>query len=242
MTTLFISDLHLSDTSPTSLEQFEHFIATQASQAQTLYILGDLFEAWVGDDDPSVTAGRVARALNSLSTLGTKIYFIHGNRDFLIGPQYAAACGMTVLPDPSIIDCEGKKMLVTHGDLLCTDDKSYQNMRKFFHTAWVQRLFLALPRFIREKVASMMRQQSGKAHTYKSNTAMDVNAQTASSWFETHHCELMVHGHTHKPQHHQVKNTHRYVLGAWDIKPVILVMAGGQMILKELQVSLLFNK
>lgn len=234
MTTLFISDLHLSDTHPKTLALFEHFIATQASQAQALYILGDLFEAWVGDDDQSETAKRVAQALHSLSTLGTKIYYVHGNRDFLVGILFAEQCNMTLLNDPTVIDCEGKKILISHGDLLCTEDTSYQNMRKIVHKPLVQKIFLTLPRFIREKIADLMRKNSAKSHHYKTESAMDVNPEEVGSWFEKNSVESMVHGHTHKPQHHQVKNTHRYVLGAWDIKPVILVYAGGQMMLRDL--------
>jgi UDP-2,3-diacylglucosamine hydrolase len=213
MTTLFISDLHLSDNNPATLKLFERFIATQASQAQALYILGDLFEAWVGDDDNSEAARRVAEALSALTDSGTKIYYVHGNRDFLIGQDYASQCKMTLLPDPSLIDCEGKKILITHGDLLCTDDKPYQKMRKVFHTPWVQKVFLMLPRFIREKIADLMRKQSGQSHSTKTPASMDANPETVQAWFSQYQCELMVHGHTHKPFHHQVKNCHRYVLG-----------------------------
>lgn len=231
MTTLFISDLHLSDTNQQTLTQFEHFIASQGSQAQALYILGDLFEAWVGDDDHSDCARRVAHALNSLSTLGINIYFVHGNRDFLLGEQYAKQCGMTMLSDPTVIDCEGKNILITHGDLLCTGDKAYQKMRIVFRKPWVQRLFLMLPRKIREWIGKQMRSNSSQS---KMADYMDANLDTVSLWFEKNHCDIMVHGHTHKPYHHQVEKTHRYVLGAWDIRPVILVIAGGQVMLREL--------
>ncbi len=224
MTTLFISDLHLSDNHPETLKLFESFIATEASQAQALYILGDLFEAWVGDDDPSETAGRVAQALSALADLGTKIYYIHGNRDFLLGQAYADQCKMSLLPDPSLIDCEGKKILISHGDLLCTDDASYQTMRQIFHTSWVQKCFLMLPRFVREKIANLMRKQSGQAHSNKTPASMDAKPETVNAWFNQYACEFMVHGHTHKPFHHQVKNTHRYVLGAWDIEPKVLLI------------------
>jgi UDP-2,3-diacylglucosamine hydrolase len=224
MTTLFISDLHLADNNPVTLALFESFIATQASQAQSLYILGDLFEAWVGDDDPSDAARRVAQALSVLARQGTKIYYVHGNRDFLLGQHYADQCKMILLPDPSLIDCEGKKILISHGDLLCTDDKAYQAMRRFFHKPWVQRLFLALPRFIREKIADLMRKQSGQSHANKTPASMDAHPETVQAWFNQYQCELMVHGHTHKPFHHQVKNTHRYVLGAWDIEPKVLLV------------------
>lgn len=234
MTTLFISDLHLSDNNPTTLKQFEHFIASQGSQAQSLYILGDLFEAWVGDDDNSDCARRVAQALHSLAVLGIKIYYVHGNRDFLIGEKFAKQCGMELLPDPTVIDCDGKRILITHGDLLCTDDKAYQSMREIFHTPWVQKVFLALPRSIREWVGKKMRDNSGKSHGSKTESMMDANPETVAAWLEKKDCLMMVHGHTHKPFHHQVKNTHRYVLGAWDIKPVILVSAGGQVMLREL--------
>jgi UDP-2,3-diacylglucosamine hydrolase len=234
VTTLFISDLHLSDDHPELLDQFEAFIAQQATQAEALYILGDLFEAWIGDDCKSAAADRVAEALHALSTRGTRIYFIHGNRDFLLGQQYADRCGMILLPDPSLIDCEGKKVLITHGDLLCTDDKNYQKLRRIVHTRWIQRLFLALPLSFRETLAKALRKESMKANPHKIAALMDTTPATVAAWFQVHDLQLMVHGHTHKPAHHQVGNTHRYVLGAWDIKPIVLVYAGGQWILKEL--------
>lgn len=231
MTTLFISDLHLSDHHPDTLAQFESFIAGQARQAHELYILGDLFEAWVGDDDTSDVAGRVARALSALTEAGTKIFYMHGNRDFLLGQAYADRCKMSLLNDPTEIDCEGRKILITHGDLLCLDDKSYQTMRKIFHRPLVQKIFLKLPRFAREKFANLMRKQSNQAQTTKSLASMDVNPEAVQTWFEQHQCELMIHGHTHKPFHHQVKKTHRYVLGAWDMDPKVLLIAGGQILL-----------
>lgn len=231
MTTLFISDLHLADQHPETLQLFEKFILNQASQAQALYILGDLFEAWVGDDDQSETAKRVAKALHDLASKGTKVYYIHGNRDFLISKLYADQCGMMLLSDPTVVEIDGKKIVLTHGDLFCTDDIQYQKMRKIFHTPWVQKIFLALPRPFREKVGQFMRQQSSNM---KPESMMDVNQEAVSACLTQHGAEIMVHGHTHKPFHHQVKNTHRYVLGAWDIKPMVLVMAGGQIILKDL--------
>lgn len=234
MTTLFISDLHLGDNHPETLSLFEKFIKEQASQAQTLYILGDLFEVWVGDDDASKTAQTVAELLKSLSDQGTKVYYIHGNRDFLLGPAYAARCGMTVLPDPTEIEIDGKNILLTHGDLLCTDDVEYQKLRRLVRKPWVQKLFLLLPRKLRESIGETLRKESNKAHRYKAESDTDVSPLTVMSWFEQYpEVTVMIHGHTHKPYHHQVKYSHRYVLGAWDIKPVILVMAGGQIILKE---------
>lgn len=234
MTTLFISDLHLSDDNQETLKQFERFIQNQAQQAEALYILGDLFEVWVGDDDTSQAARSVAERLHDLSAAGTQIYYVHGNRDFLIGEKFAKNCGMTLLPDPTVIECEGKKILVTHGDLLCTKDIPYQKMRRIFHKNWVQTLFLALPRFIREKIGNMMRKQSHESHGDKNLEIMDADPETVDHWLETHKTDYMIHGHTHKPHHHQVKNTHRYVLGAWDIKPMIVVAAGGQLVLKQL--------
>jgi UDP-2,3-diacylglucosamine hydrolase len=231
MTTLFISDLHLSDYNEKTLVQFEQFISGVAAQADALYILGDLFEVWVGDDDHSTAAKRVAKALHDLAQKGTKIFYVHGNRDFLISKLYADQCAMTLLTDPTVVEVDGKKVLITHGDLLCTDDHAYQTMRKVFHNPWVQKIFLALPRSWRENIGKRMRD---RGPLMKPESVMDVNADALLASFRNHPAEIMVHGHTHKPAHHQIGKTHRYVLGAWDIKPMILVMAGGQIILKDL--------
>lgn len=227
MTTLFISDLHLSDAEPALVSRFKRFIEEEASKAEALYILGDLFEAWVGDDDTSMAAQTVAASLTALSQQGTKVYYLHGNRDFLLGEDYAAQCHMEILPDPCIIQCNDESVLLTHGDLLCTDDTHYQRFRNIVHQNWIQKCFLMLPQSFRQKVADKLRARSMDAGQQKTPEMMDVNEGEVENWFIVHDVNVMVHGHTHRPQHHDYGANHRYVLGAWDVLPIVLKYENG---------------
>ena len=139
MSTLFISDLHLDESRPEIVDLFERFLQTEARGAAALYILGDLFESWIGDDDDSPLAERVARALRALSDSGVPVYFMRGNRDFVLGKDFARKAGMTILGDPIIIDLDGQRVLLMHGDTLCTDDVDYQKFRRIMHNRWFQR-------------------------------------------------------------------------------------------------------
>ncbi len=153
MSTLFISDLHLDESRPEIVDLFERFLETDARGAEALYILGDLFESWIGDDDDSPLAQRVARALRTLSDSGVPVYFMRGNRDFVLGKDFARKAGMTILDDPTIIDLNGERALLMHGDTLCIDDVSYQKFRRIMHNRWFQRIALALPLSIRRRIA-----------------------------------------------------------------------------------------
>lgn len=227
MTTLFISDLHLSDQSPELVQAFLDFISQKASHATQLYILGDLFEAWVGDDDPSETARRVSEALYALSQRGCHIQYMHGNRDFLLGENYAKRCGMHILQDPYTVVLDTHRLLLSHGDIFCTDDLAYQRYRTIVQKPWVQHLFLrVLPRIVREKIAMFLRQRSQAAGQTKSLYIMDVNAETIAKAMETARATVLIHGHTHRPQTHVMPGYTRYVLGAWDVKPVYLEYDG----------------
>ncbi len=213
-----ISDLHLSDAHPELLQAFEHFIDTKARHARALYILGDLFEAWVGDDDNSLTARRVCAQLKMLKEQGVSVYYMHGNRDFLVGKTFINQSGAKLLPDPSVIPIDGHNILMSHGDLLCTHDKAYQRYRFWVHQPWVQTLFLALPRSIRERLGNKLRMQSSSSS--KDSTLMDVNEDTVREWFEHYQVGLIIHGHTHHPLVHEYTKSHslnqRLVLGAWE--------------------------
>ena len=219
MTTLVIADLHLNEQEPAITAGFLRFIQEQAVHASQLYILGDFFDYWIGDDDPAPLHKAVADALKALSERGVKIFFIHGNRDFLLGARYAKQCGMTLLPQTQVIEAEGQRILILHGDTLCTDDTDYQHYRKRVHTKWIQRLFLWLPLSVRLKIAKKMRAGSQSANQQKTEAIMDVNQGAVIDTFRQYKTQWMIHGHTHRPAVHDLRidgETHfRGVLGAW---------------------------
>lgn len=219
MTILFIADLHLSNDEPAITAGFLHFLKTEAMQAQALYILGDLFEVWIGDDDPNPLHQSVADALNTLHQHGVPCYFIHGNRDFLLGKTFAECSHLTLLPTQKIIDVYSKKTLILHGDTLCTDDVEYLKFRKRVHNPFLRRIFLWLPLAWRQKIALRLRNESKHANQMKSMTIMDVNQSAVACAFADNHVHYMIHGHTHRPAIHtqQVngETTTRFVLGAW---------------------------
>lgn len=219
MSTLFISDLHLDESRPEIVDLFERFLAEEARGAQALYILGDLFESWIGDDDDSALAIRVARALRGLSDNGVPIYFMRGNRDFVLGKDFARKAGMTILNDPTVIDLDGRPVLLMHGDTLCTDDVEYQKFRKLMHNRWFQRIALALPLSVRRRIAGRLRGQSQKHIERKAEAIMDVNQTAVETAMREHGVRLLVHGHTHRPATHSFEldgqTTERVVLGDW---------------------------
>lgn len=214
--TLFIADIHLCVEEPAITAGFLHFLRREAPYADALYILGDLFETWIGDDDPNPLHAEVAAALRQLSV---PCYFIHGNRDFLLGKHFAHAAGMTLLPEETLLELYGKRVLIMHGDTLCTDDEGYQRFRAKVHRPWLQRLFLALPLFVRQRIAAKMRNGSRQANSSKDQAIMDVNPQAVSAAMQRHQAPLLIHGHTHRPAVHRLTVGHhpaeRVVLGAW---------------------------
>ncbi|WP_421550372.1 UDP-2,3-diacylglucosamine diphosphatase [Kluyvera intermedia] len=219
MATLFIADLHLQTEEPAITAGFLRFLHGEARSADALYILGDLFEAWIGDDDPNPLHREIACAIKSLADSGVPCYFIHGNRDFLIGKRFATESGMQLLPEEKVLDLYGRRVLIMHGDTLCTDDPGYLAFRAKVHTPWIQKLFLALPLFIRRRIALKMRDDSKAANSSKSMEIMDVNAQAVVEVMEKHHVQWLIHGHTHRPDIHTLdangETAHRVVLGAW---------------------------
>lgn len=219
MTTLFIADLHLQTEEPAIVAGFLHFLRNNARHADALYILGDLFETWIGDDDPQPLHREISRAIRALVESGVPCYFIHGNRDFLLGARYARESGMILLPEETVLRMYGRDVLIMHGDTLCTDDASYQAFRVKVRTPWIQALFLALPLFIRKRIADRMRQGSKKANSSKTLAIMDVNAAAVVNALERHRVQWLIHGHTHRPAVHELEangaSAFRVVLGAW---------------------------
>ncbi|EDF8717802.1 UDP-2,3-diacylglucosamine diphosphatase [Salmonella enterica] len=219
MATLFIADLHLQTEEPAITAGFLRFLHGEARQADALYILGDLFEAWIGDDDPNPLHREMAAAIKSLVDSGVPCFFIHGNRDFLIGKRFARESGMQLLPEEQVLTLYGRRVLIMHGDTLCTDDPGYLAFRAKVHTPWIQKLFLALPLFIRRRIAQKMRSDSKAANSSKSMEIMDVNPRAVVEVMEKHQVQWLIHGHTHRPAIHTLnangKEAHRAVLGAW---------------------------
>jgi UDP-2,3-diacylglucosamine hydrolase len=217
--TYFIADLHLAQNRPDITACFLSFLEKDAPNAETLYILGDLFEYWIGDDDKNPFVVEVALALKTLSMLGTRIYYIHGNRDFLLGKRYAKACGMTLLPEVDVIDLYGKPVVIMHGDTLCTRDIAYQAFRKKSRSWWWQTMIKNLPLFVRKNIAESYRLKSASATAMKSQEIMDVTETEVIDKLELHHCQLLIHGHTHRPNIHHIQANNlpaqRIVLGDW---------------------------
>lgn len=219
MHTLFVADIHLSATEPAISAGFLRFLAGTARQAEALYILGDLFDAWIGDDDTSPLHQQIASAIHELVNAGVPCYFIHGNRDFLLGKRFADRCAMQLLPEQQVLELYGHKLLIMHGDTLCTDDADYQTFRRRVHQRWLQKLFLALPLIVRQRIAHHLRASSQAANQQKTLEIMDVNADAVTQVLQR--CQLLhlIHGHTHRPAVHPLKvnqqTAWRYVLGAW---------------------------
>lgn len=215
----FISDLHLQASEPKMVDAFLYFLSTYVTKAQALYILGDFFEAWIGDDDDNLFNRQIKLALRQLTDNGINIYFMHGNRDFLIGQRFALETGIKLLTDPTSLELYGKKILLMHGDLLCIDDLKYQQFRKKVHNPIFQKRALLLPLFIRRALAKWARYRS-KQHTGKTNLMLqDVNQEEVVRMMQQHDTDILIHGHTHRPAIHALsfkhKSAQRIVLAAW---------------------------
>jgi UDP-2,3-diacylglucosamine hydrolase len=238
MTRLFVSDLHLDAAAPEAVEQFLDFLRTQAADAEALYILGDLFEAWVGDDDPDPTKARVCEGLRALTANGVGCFVLHGNRDFLIGRDFCRTTGSRLLADPVVADLDGERVLLTHGDALCTDDHSYQELRSTVRTPEWQRRFLALPLADRALIANQARAGS-KEHTSRViPNIMDVNQDAVSTAYRATRVRRIIHGHTHRPGVHDTaiegEPAQRMVLGAWYEQGSYISYENGHYELREL--------
>lgn len=217
--TLFIADLHLAADRPDITAAFLRFLHDKAPQADALYILGDLFEVWIGDDNPEPLLAKIADALKTVSTGGVPVYFIHGNRDFLLRQHYAKRCGMTLLPGHTVIDLYGTPTLIMHGDSLCTLDVTYQKFRKWWNQPWWQFLMLRLPLALRQHLARKARQKSAQHKQQYNNTIMDVTPDEVKREMLKHGVNRLIHGHTHRPAVHPLDLNGepglRYVLGDW---------------------------
>jgi UDP-2,3-diacylglucosamine hydrolase len=219
MSTLFVSDLHLEADRPDIGNQFIEFLKTEAMEADDLYILGDLFEAWVGDDDPNTHYAKIKMAIRKVVDKGVPVYFMHGNRDFMIGRQFANETGVEILKDPYPVDMYGQKALLSHGDALCTDDTQYQRVRLMTRNPDWQASILAKPLKERLRIAEEARRQSLERTLNLSMDIMDVNQDEVRRVIKEHGVDVLLHGHTHRPGIHSIdlgkRKAQRIVLGDW---------------------------
>jgi UDP-2,3-diacylglucosamine hydrolase len=221
----FISDLHLSEAIPNTVAAFEHFIDVTAEEADSVFVLGDLFEFWIGDDvlDAAVNgaravfARRMAALLHTLSERGIALYVMHGNRDFLLGRRFMRAAGALPLPDPFVITAFGTRIAIAHGDALCTADPAYQRFRRFARNPLAQRLFLALPLKLRLSIAERMRANSEHARTPTVSAKYDVTREAVAQLFGATGTHTMIHGHTHLPARHREADGTRWVMPDWEL-------------------------
>jgi UDP-2,3-diacylglucosamine hydrolase len=223
---LFISDLHLDPAQPETIEQFTGFVEREALGARALYILGDLFEAWIGDDDDDPKLEPIVAALARLRDAGVPCAVMHGKRDFLLGPRFCAATGSRLLRDFETIEIESQRVLLTHGDLLCTDDTRYMTLRtQLRNPAW-QRDFLAKPLAERRAIAADLRRMSASEIAAKAEDIMDVNQTTVERTMRELGVTHLLHGHTHRPGVHRFTldgaPAVRSVLGAWHDRPNVV--------------------
>lgn len=230
--TLFISDLHLTSEQPQLSVQLFRFLADQARSAQALYILGDLFDAWLGDDvldDPQgdPLAREIADALRALHDAGTEIMVMHGNRDFLLGARFAQASGARLIEDPTVVTLGARRVVLMHGDTLCTDDIAYQKFRALARSKAFQEEFLAKPLAARRVLAQEYRAKSEQTKRATPEEIMDVTPSAVGEAFRRHALSCMIHGHTHRPATHVIevdgRRCERWVLPDWDRRGGFLV-------------------
>jgi len=232
VTTLFISDLHLEETRPDITDAFLRFLDQKTSGIERLYILGDFFEAWIGDDERTPLQETIAGALKAVSDRGVEIFLMHGNRDFLIGEEFCERAGATLLDDPTVVDLYGTPTLLMHGDSLCTADEEYQKFRANMRNPQMQKMMLARPLEDRQKMARQLRDMSMAKNQGKAEAIMDVTPEEVVREMEAHGVQQMIHGHTHRPAIHDLQANGqpatRIVLGDWDENVWWLEAAPGQ--------------
>ena len=217
---LLISDLHLHEERPDLTRAFLFFLENRAQHAQALYILGDFFEVWIGDDGMSAYQTQIAQALRKLSLSGTQIFLMHGNRDFLIGKAFCRQAGCTLLRDPHISHLAGQPVLLMHGDSLCTEDAAYMKMRRLLRNPVSLFILRHLPLQTRQKLAQKLRNESRTQTRMKANNITDVSQSAVEHVMRQHKVRTLIHGHTHRPATHDFlldgKPAQRIVLGDWD--------------------------
>ncbi|MCY1283193.1 UDP-2,3-diacylglucosamine hydrolase [compost metagenome] len=217
---LLISDLHLEEERPDITRAFLHFLQTRAPQAEALYILGDFFEAWIGDDAMTPFQHSIAQALRKLADGGTRIFLMHGNRDFMIGKAFCREAGCTLLPDPSLVRMNGDPVLLMHGDSLCTQDQAYMRLRRWLRNPVTLFILRHLPLATRHKLARKLRKESRMQTRQKAAEITDVTPDEIPRILRQYGVRTLIHGHTHRPASHELELdgqfARRIVLGDWD--------------------------
>ena len=219
MTKLFISDLHLDPSRPAATEAFLNFLKGPARSATDLYIIGDLFESWIGDDDPNPLYQGITAAINEVAQAGVRCFFMAGNRDFVVGEDFLQRAGMTRLHDPALISIGHASVLISHGDIYCTDDLGYQRYRRIVYNPVIRAIYDSLPFFMRSWVVNRIRSSSQSNIVFKPPKIMDVNPAAIENALKEHGVNIMLHGHTHRPAIHEFQANgspaKRIVLGDW---------------------------
>ena len=211
----FISDIHLSENNPHLTNAFKTFLNESKESCTHLFILGDLFEIWIGDDDDSSFNQEIKKILTDFTSNGPKTFFMHGNRDFLVGEAFGKETGITILPDPYTLEINNQKVILSHGDFLCTDDKDYIDFRNQVRDKDWQSNFLKKTISERKQIAVTLRTDSKEATLRKSDEITDVNNQSVEDFINEHQPDLFIHGHTHRPNIHDIGSSKRIVLGDW---------------------------
>lgn len=240
--TLFIADLHLGESTPDITHCFVDYLnAINPEKTDALYVLGDLFEVWIGDDEITDFTNLVAKTFKSLSDKGIPVFFIHGNRDFLLRKKFAKRAGITLLPEQHVIDLYGEKAVILHGDQLCTRDVEYQKFRKKARSWWWPNIILMLPLSVRQKIARKGREKSKNSQANLSQDIMDVTPEEVITCLTAHKVNLMIHGHTHRPAFHDIEvedqPAQRIVLGDWYQQGSVLVVTPERKELQQLPFS-----
>ena len=216
MSAICVSDLHLDASVPNRLDALRNLLVLESEKVEAIYLLGDLVEAWVGDDDDSQFVNEL-RSILARCNQHAALYLMHGNRDFLIGKSFETDTGARLIDDPTMVEVEGRRILLAHGDAFCTKDEPYQQMRTLFRSADWQRDILSRSLPERIQLANEMREQSRLSNANKSQNIMDVTDEVVLSVLEEHECDVLIHGHTHRPAIHRLDQTKtRYVLGDWN--------------------------
>tara|TARA_B100000579_G_scaffold430416_1_gene443782 strand:+ start:459 stop:1172 length:714 start_codon:yes stop_codon:yes gene_type:complete len=226
MSSCFISDLHLDRKREDIKKAFFKFLETKASEFDNLYILGDLFEVWIGDDFEDGFTNQVISELKKFSLSNKNIFIMHGNRDFLLGEKFAEKCGAKLISDPLILNNEEKKIMISHGDIFCTDDLEYQNFKEKVRNEKWKKEFLSKDLKEREEIAKNLRKESAMKNLKKENYLMDVNESEVEKIAQENEIDILIHGHVHRPKIHNEVFGQRIVLGDWDKKYWFISLIG----------------
>jgi len=237
MSSCFISDLHLDHKREDIKKAFFKFLESEAYEFKNLYILGDLFEVWIGDDFEDDFTNQVISKLKKFSQSNKNIYIMHGNRDFLLGEKFAEKCGAKLIPDPLILDDKGKKIMLSHGDIFCTDDMEYQDFKEKVRNEKWKIEFLSKNLRDREQIAKNLRQESAVKNAKKQDYLMDVNKSEVEKIAQENKIEILIHGHVHRPKIHNEVFGQRIVLGDWDKKYWFISLIGEQVNLHSCEIK-----